>query len=134
MRLTVLMTIAATVFITVTAHGQEEYKSIRRAEAQAAWARTGMPIYDFLGDAKWFIGKTVSVRGVGECLTDIHCYLRDPENPMLQVALDPSVLRRNELQKLMACHNLPTKCEMTVTGRVDQNAFGEVRLTGKLKP
>ena len=75
MRIAVLLAIAG-VFATVAAQAEEEYKSIRRAEAQAAWAESGMPIYDFLGDAKSLMGKTVSVRGVAECLTDIHCYLQ----------------------------------------------------------
>jgi hypothetical protein len=133
MRIAVLLAVAG-VFATVAAQAQEEYKSIRRAEAQAAWARSGMPIYDFLGDAKSLMGKTVSVRGVAECLTDIHCYLRDPENPTLQVAIEPSALSRNELQKLLACHTSPVKCQMTITGLVAENASGELRLIGKTKP
>lgn len=134
MRIAVLLAIAG-FFATVAAHGQDpEYKSIQRAEAQAAWARSGMSMYDFLGDAKWLIGKTVSVRGAAECSTEMLCYLRDPENPTLQVVIEPSALPRNDLQKLLACHARATTCAMTITGRVAENAFGELRLTGKAKP
>lgn len=132
MRIAVLLAIAA-VFATAAAQGQE-YKSIQRAEAQAAWARTGMSLYDFLGEAKSLMGKTVSVRGVAECLTEMHCYLRDPENPTLKVVIDASALPRNELPKLLACHARPEKCETTITGRVAENASGELRLAGKGRP
>ena len=89
MRIAVLLAIAG-VFATVAAQAQdEEYKSIRRAEAQAAWARSGMPIYDFLGDAKSLMGKTVSVRGVAEWLGDTPTVARSSY-------IDPRVIIRYE--------------------------------------
>lgn len=131
MRFAALIAVA---LVALTTLGQAQpVKSIRRAEAQMAWEKSAMSVYDFLTDAKSLMGKTVSVHGVAECMGELICYLRDPDNPTLQVVIEPSALHRDDLKHLEACHAGSMKCETTITGRVAENDFGELRLAGKAK-